>query len=71
MIPTNNDRRIRMATESLGVYGKEVDETYVCDLLTDLMHWCDHNDVDFAGALSMARYHHEEETKDELEHPDT
>lgn len=60
MIP-NNDRRIQLATAALQTYHLVPDETHVCDLLTDLMHWCDHNDIDFNVALNMAHYHYIEE----------
>lgn len=43
--------------------------TVLCDLLADLMHWCDaqaangcfEGDVDFQSALRRARGHYEEE----------
>jgi hypothetical protein len=41
------------------------DEDSVADLLCDLMHWCDRDDVDFDAALSSARMHYEAETAPE------
>ncbi len=41
------------------------DEDCLCDLLCDLMHWCDRNDVDFVAALTRARMHYEAETTPE------
>jgi hypothetical protein len=39
-------------------------EDALSDLLTDLMHWCDRNSVDFADALNNARGMYVEETLD-------
>ena len=33
----------------------------VTDILTDLLHWCDHNDEDFDECLTMARKYHAQE----------
>lgn len=41
------------------------DEDRLGDLLCDLMHWCDRNDLDFDAALSRARMHYEAETTPE------
>ena len=30
-------------------------------LLTDLLHWCDHNDEDFDECLTVARQYHAQE----------
>jgi len=42
-------------------------ETNVCDLLTDLMHYCDVYGVDFDGRLDMARVHYNEEITEDAE----
>lgn len=34
----------------------------LCDLLGDLMHWCDRADFDFNEELERARMHYEAET---------
>lgn len=33
----------------------------ITDLLTDIMHWCKKNDVDFDDCLAAAQEHYEEE----------
>jgi hypothetical protein len=39
------------------------DDDYVlADLLCDLMHWCNRNDVNFKAVLSRAWWHYEAET---------
>ena len=37
-------------------------EAALTDLLCDLMHWCDRNDLDFDDQLSRARRYYDEET---------
>ena len=37
-------------------------EDAVCDLLADLAHWCDRNDVTFAKELGRASRNYDEET---------
>lgn len=39
-------------------------ETTLTDLLADLRHWCDANDVDFAEAAFRSRTHYEGEIPD-------
>jgi hypothetical protein len=34
----------------------------VCDLVADLMHWCDRNGQEFDRELARARYHYDAET---------
>ena len=36
-------------------------ETLLTDLLTDLMHWADANDLDFEEQLRVAQGHHDAE----------
>ncbi len=79
--PRNADRSLwsELAVVSFaGVTGLSEDlqidpETVLCDLLADLMHWCDvqktnHSEVesiDFESALSRARGHYSEECANE------
>lgn len=39
------------------------DEDALSDLLCDLMHWSDRNDLDFEAALARAAMHYEAETE--------
>jgi hypothetical protein len=41
--------------------GADFDDA-LCDLLCDLMHWADRNELEFDGQLSRARMHYEAET---------
>ena len=48
----------------------ESDQEAVCDILADLQHFCQHESIDFAGCLAMARQHFEAEriqTESDLE----
>lgn len=40
------------------------DEFTLQDLLTGLLHWCDHNDVDFNELLAMAREQYDAANKE-------
>jgi hypothetical protein len=58
--------RTRFAQGALWAFQKQThtdDEDAVCDLLCDLMHWCDYNDTDFADQYRRASYHYEAETR--------
>jgi hypothetical protein len=60
-----NDRRATWAHRSLATFRADTgaDEgDAVCDLLADLMHWCDRFGQDFNRVLERARYHYEAET---------
>jgi len=60
----NNDRA-QWAAAALRWFQRETgtdDDTALCDLLCDLMHWCDRNNSDFDGALSTARMRYRAET---------
>lgn len=46
-------------------YVEEGPDAAVSDLLTDLLHWCDANGVDFDERLSIAKHSHEEECEEE------
>ena len=45
------------------------DEDTLGDLLCDLMHWSDRNNLDFDAALSRAQMHYEAETTPEIAEP--
>lgn len=45
-------------------YEEEGPSELVSDLLTDLMHWCDANGVDFNQRLAIAQASHDEERED-------
>jgi hypothetical protein len=45
------------------VTGADYDHEALSDLLCDLMHWSDRNDVNFEAALDRGRMHHEAETE--------
>jgi hypothetical protein len=61
-----NDDRAEWAGSALRHFqsttGCEFDEA-LPDLLADLQHWCDRNDIDFQKALETARDHYTEETR--------
>lgn len=63
-----NIERVDRAANILALYAKEVgeDESNLCDLLADLMHWSARDDSaaddDFNRALASARMHFEAET---------
>jgi hypothetical protein len=63
----NNDRA-EWAAAALRYFqcttGTDYDDA-ICDLLCDLMHWCDRNKSDFDAELSRARMHYEAETTNE------
>ena len=60
-----NDKRAQWAAAALREFGRITgtdDEDALGDLLCDLMHWCDRNDMDFEAALWRARCHYEAES---------
>lgn len=60
-----NNRRADWAETSINAFENETltdREDALCDLLADLMHWCDRNATDFAHELSRAAWHYDEET---------
>jgi hypothetical protein len=67
--PTN-DERAEWAQVALNAFAKETrmdtagedDATVLGDLLTNLMHWCDRNGVDFDTKLTGAVVNYETET---------
>ncbi len=74
--PTNAERAswaevaLRAFGRRTGTVGKKVgdDEApylIITDLLADLAHWCDRNDVDLPSALASAARYYQEETAGE------
>ena len=65
----NNDRAIAADkalatfTRLTGMQGEDI-RTRMVDLLADLYHLADRENIDMAGALDSARWHHESEVKD-------
>ena len=61
-----NDNRAEWARAALHEFrritGTDEDDA-LCDLLCDLMHWCDRNGADFHKELRRAKWHYAEETK--------
>ena len=67
-----NDDRAEWAAASLRHFqcttGTDYDDA-LCDLLCDLMHWCDRHEFEFESALSRARNHYAAETcSDDVQH---
>jgi hypothetical protein len=73
--PPNNELRAEAAATALEAYslgkGTSLEEPplspleLLTDLITDLLHWCDRDDLEFDKALRMAHFHHEEERLEE------
>jgi hypothetical protein len=67
-----NDDRASWANTALSAFGIETgminagedDQTIMGDLVADLMHFADRNNIDFEKVLRGARMHYEEETSD-------
>ncbi len=60
-----NDDREDWANTALRTFMKTTGadrEDALCDLLCDLMHWCDRNGQDFDRELARARNHYRDET---------
>ncbi|MCZ2341348.1 MAG: hypothetical protein LC104_06070 [Bacteroidales bacterium] len=60
-----NDRRAEWAGHAIASFRSATgaDEAdAVCDLIADLMHWCDRNGQDFGDELSRAQDHYAAET---------
>lgn len=64
-----NARRAERAVNALAAWaeGYKVDEDSYRDLLNDLMHLCDRENLDFAKLLSMARRTYEDESGNTIE----
>jgi hypothetical protein len=62
----NNDDRAERAKVALQIYLEEWDaRTGVVDLLSDLMHYCNREDVDFEGCIEMSTVHFNAEFDEE------
>jgi hypothetical protein len=53
-----NEERARRVADSLGEF---YEEDNVVDLITDIMHFCEREGIDFYKEFSMARMHFEAE----------
>ncbi len=68
-----NGARARWAEYAIDAFGRATDmdtdgedrETMMGDLLCDLLHWCDHNFVNFDERLAAATSHYRKETGNE------
>jgi hypothetical protein len=63
-MPTNEQRAER-ADKAITKYGTDELQTNLVDLLTDAMHWCDHNGEDFHIAIAQACRHYINELNDD------
>jgi hypothetical protein len=59
LFAANESRAIR-AEKALSAYENNA-ECNVTDLITDLRHFCDREEIDFDAAVEMSEIHHEEE----------
>lgn len=65
-----NDDRAQWAQQAITTFAvttgmagaNEENITILGDLLADIMHWCDRNDLRFEDVLAHARSHYQEET---------
>ena len=60
-----NQERAEWAQQTLSFFRKLTrtdPEDMLCDLLTNLAHWCDENDYDFETELRRAADHYADET---------
>jgi hypothetical protein len=64
-----NEDRADWADQALEAFGQASGGDYLedprsnlVDLLCDLRHWADRNDIDFSAALRMSEVHYHEET---------
>jgi hypothetical protein len=62
-ILTNKDRASK-CEKALASYAADPFQEALIDLLTDAMHWCDHNGEDFHLCLAMAGRHYINELND-------
>jgi hypothetical protein len=62
--PTNKDRAewaLRTVAYFTSIVGGDDLETEIVDLIANILHLCDQEDIDHEPVLRMAAYHHEEE----------
>jgi len=63
MFEPSNERRVDSASQALKSFSKEnMDDAVVTDLLTNLMHYCKANGIDFQQQVDMATIHFNSET---------
>jgi hypothetical protein len=67
-----NDKRAEWAAQALAAFIERTntdEQDAVCDLLADLIHWCDRHGIAFDDQLARARYHYDAETAGEDQSP--
>lgn len=68
LLPSNEDRAERIA-QVYEMYqantGVDDQESFVADLLADVMHFCQREDIDFEEKTGTAKMHFEDECEDE------
>ncbi len=63
-----NDERAEWAHACIELFRQQTGadlEDALCDLLADLAHWCDRNNLNFVAELRRGRFHYDEETDNE------
>ena len=63
-----NGKRAEWAALALAAFIERTntdEQDAVCDLLADLMHYCDRHEISFDDQLARARYHYDAETSGE------
>jgi len=67
--PTNADRANRARNVMqfyIDAHGEDETEATLADILTDMMHLCDAEEVDWGDVLVTAENHHLDEVADEV-----
>ena len=62
-----SDRADAMVYAYSELGGDDDSDAVLVDILTDLRHWCDENELDFQHAHTMSEVHHEAEVQEEKE----
>lgn len=74
MADVTNADRAEWANTALSAFVNEVgendDHTDLKDLLCNLMHWADRQEVDFEAALEGARFHYRAEIEEAAQVPE-
>lgn len=61
------DNCLKRFVESKGeAWAHNTPRCWAADMLADLLHWCDVNDLDFEDMLTLAKGHHRFERDDDL-----
>ena len=65
----DNPGRVRKVKKLLGLRGNDTDAEYyrVADVVTDLMHFCDSNGIDFDQEMRMADTYYVSELEEQKE----